>query len=371
MVQLIRARRADGLGGGPWPDLTAAMTPRLEDGEVVQWRGKAEASQCTYYRPPGADGDFELVWSLKDTALVLVTDRRVIFGGKILEPQRKVPAELRDGLPGRTAKAADAELYLGQVRFEWVANVRFNSYQQLGMKMAAVSLVCVGADGRTVMILLMMQGRLHGAYPPQVSSLARAMAAGVAAHRLAARGGELSVDDSLALTAMRDGGAPAPLEGGMRWDLPGEVRVEDAGPPPGMAPADVVPPEVAPPVELVRRERMRLPDVLTIVVAVALVVVGLAGVPGIAATRNALNARNQARAATAAGDLRSAARSWFTVLRLAPRSTEALLRLACLSWDAGYQDEAVTYYERALVAGVRWNQRLINADCLCAQKSRR
>jgi hypothetical protein len=73
--------------------------------------------------------------------------------------------------------------------------------------------------------------------------------------------------------------------------------------------------------------------------------------------------RDTARHATAAGQVRTAARAWLNVLSAAPRSIEALIALSCLSWDAGYQDEAVLYYQRALTAGAGWDRIVTPGTC--------
>jgi hypothetical protein len=378
--QLIRLKRAGASGDDLWPDLTWELAPRLDVGENVRWRGTAEVSQLTYIRDSG--GDFTLAWSLKDTASVLITDRRVMYVGRTLEPHKGLPPVAARGLPGRRSTAGDVERYVGHVRFEWTANVIFESIKHLAVRVAAISLTCVDAGtGLPVRLMLTMNYTLHHMRVPFVADVAGQLARDIAGSRLRTRGG-LGDEDVAGLAAVRDGADPVTTAHGLRWDLPGH-RVIAAGthepstqvaaapaPSTAVAPLPAVPasppaPHARPRVSL----GTRLTDVLAMGFAVVLALAGLVGLLRLAGVAQAVRARDQARAATAAGDVRVATRDWLTVLRAAPQSREALLRIACLSWDAGYEDEAVLYFQRALTAGARWNAPVNGARCFVNEPS--
>jgi hypothetical protein len=104
-------------------------------------------------------------------------------------------------------------------------------------------------------------------------------------------------------------------------------------------------------------------DYAAILAAVVLVLFALTSLPQLGESGAAVSQRDRARAVTATGDIRAATRAWLTVLTAAPRSTEALLNLGCLSWTAGYQEEAALYYERALAGGIRWDEIVIVRNC--------
>jgi hypothetical protein len=97
---------------------------------------------------------------------------------------------------------------------------------------------------------------------------------------------------------------------------------------------------------------------LLLVLVLTLVTVG-----GLHSSSAAAHSLASGRAALARGDQRAAVRAWRDVLRTAPRSLSALVLTSCVEWSMRYTDEAVSYYQQALVAGLPYDKVVMNRPC--------
>lgn len=89
----------------------------------------------------------------------------------------------------------------------------------------------------------------------------------------------------------------------------------------------------------------------SVVALVLLLVLTVASWSGMADLRSDYREISKARAAEESGDLRSAASLYQTVFVRNPKSTMAHLYHACLTWRAGYRDQAALSYSSALAVG--------------------
>ena len=188
------------------PDLVIRLAPD----ETARWWGPAEASMQRYDRSLPEGGSFAYVWSLVETAEVLITDRRVVYRANTLTRKPGFLVGLRagvaSGLAGGTPRLAP-DAYAGQLRFEWVMNVMLRVQRRLGFTFASVMLTLSGTQAVPMRLVLTFQLQPQGMSESGIHAFAGGLANDIASHRRQAR------------TATSE---PVRTASGVwRWDIPG------------------------------------------------------------------------------------------------------------------------------------------------------
>ncbi|GIF63957.1 hypothetical protein Ais01nite_19920 [Asanoa ishikariensis] len=359
MEPLIARREASGQPQDDilWPSIGPDFRAHLAADEPLRWTGTLR--DVSELRPVGDDPN--ILWTMGDFDCPLaITDRRLIYVTREIKTKSGPMTGYLIGLHANDDRKWADHRYAGQVRFEWPTRIQLILRKVAFLKLAVILITCRRPDGQTTVISLTMS--LHrGFRAAAVTALVQALVRDIASHRLMSRPGQ----DTAALEQLRATAAPsAQSPGELTWDLPAALPIGIEVRRPPTAPVSVAqppPPAVAP--RPARSGGVKPLNVVAMVLAVVLIVCALGSLPDLGTAGSAVAKRDVAREATAAGDVRRAARAWLDVLAAAPRSVEALLRLSCLSWDAGYQDEAVAYFDRALGAGVRWDDTVIGEPC--------
>jgi hypothetical protein len=112
-----------------------------------------------------------------------------------------------------------------------------------------------------------------------------------------------------------------------------------------------------------KEPRLRLAERIGAIALFLVLLLVVVTIGGVRSTSAAAHDLARGRSALARGDRRQAVQAWADVLRTAPRSLDALVLTSCVEWDIRYTDEAVLYYQRALLAGLPWNRLVVNRQC--------
>jgi hypothetical protein len=112
-----------------------------------------------------------------------------------------------------------------------------------------------------------------------------------------------------------------------------------------------------------KEPRLRLAERIGAIALFLVLLLVVITIGGLRSTSAAAHDLARGRSALARGDRRQAVQAWADVLRTAPRSLDALVLTSCAEWDIGYADEAVVYYQRALLAGLPWNRLVVSHQC--------
>jgi hypothetical protein len=366
MDELIKRLKPGPQNDPRWPAIGRSRRVQRTEAEPIRWEGEADVSQSRYNRALPEGGDFEIAWNLVDTANVVITDRRMAYSAHTLK--KSAPGVLTGvrAVLGKTDRSRWDSVQAGHMRFDWPVNVMLMTQRTMWTNIASLGVTCLGESDVPQRILLVFEFGSKNSAVADPTRLADALATAIARYRIAARGDEL---DAAALGALTQVTPVVTASGGLRWDLPGALRYPGvtAGPDSVTAvpedPAHPMPSSTGKPHGWAGGAWSRLWNGVAMVAATALVLFALGSLPSFGASAHAVSLRDAARTASATGDPRGAARAWISVLNAAPRSVEALVRLSCLDWDIGYQDEAVVYYQRALNDGAVWDRVIIEESC--------
>jgi hypothetical protein len=250
---------------------------------------------------------------------------------------------------------------VGQIRFEWPVDV-FVQATSVPWPGAAIFLTCTDG-GQPVRLLV---GWLRGIGGPpaeeRAAGFARALAGDIARFRLRGDPSRLSGAETQRLLTLRDQPGSGGNQSGLRLELPGAVPVGEVYPERQAATDPQTPMAPAGP-EPEPRRRLGLLERIGVVALCGILLLALWTVGGLRSTSAAAGELDRARQAFQRGDEREVVRAGDAVLRTTPRSLVALVLNSCATWDIGYTDEAVLYYQRALMAGLPWNRLVVHRSC--------
>jgi len=371
---LICARRpAEGEVGEPsWPGVTEELALRLEPGEVVRWRGQVDVLGEARALADGGSDDVR-VWSLQDVSDFVVTDRRLLYAGQGLTVNRtgrgrRLTAGVRKAYG---SLPEGGRILAGQVRFEWPADI-FAQAASVPWPGAVIVLTCMDGDVPVRLLVGWLRGIGGPSAEQRAASFARALAGDIARFRLLGAPSRLGPAETRRLRALCDQPGPEGAQPGLHLELPGGVPVgsvdperrvaEPATPPPRAAAESRTP---APSTDPGRepRPRIGLLERVGVVALCGVLLLGIWTVGGLRSTSAAAGELERARQAFRRGDARGVVRAGDSVLRTAPRSLPALVLNSCATWDIRYTDEAVLYYQRALMAGLPWDRLVVRRPC--------
>jgi hypothetical protein len=207
-----------------WPAVDEELTLRLEDGEILRWRGRGHLAEAR--RLPRDDSDDEfLAWTLKEVTDLVVTDRRLAYAGQGLKIDRRGPfaqtmAETRqayDALP------EGGRVLVGQVRFQWPVGVSVQRVRHLWPG-AALVITCVDDDSEADLVLMFLKQVMGPSPHDAAEKFARALVSDIARFRLSERSSRLTRAEVERIVQQRD--RPTPSSAGVtRFDLPGALPV--------------------------------------------------------------------------------------------------------------------------------------------------
>jgi hypothetical protein len=129
------------------------------------------------------------------------------------------------------------------------------------------------------------------------------------------------------------------------------------------APAPQPPAPEAPTARPAGKVRIAFVERVGVIALALIVLLVLASFGGLRSTTSAARDLERGHVALHRGDHRNAVRAWQDVLMASPGSLKARLLLSCTLWDIGYVDDAVQYYQQALVEGLPWNTVVTDRRC--------
>lgn len=214
------------------PSVRPDLLIQMGDHERVAFHGRANVTMLRYDAEAPGD-DVRFLWSLVETAEVLITNERLIYRANTISRSSGALAGFRESLGAKLTGSRHLPIrpdaYVGHIRFSWIADVTHAQVRKLGTTIGIVMITALG-PGDIVGSLHLTFGVDDGASPWHVAGpLAIALTSAVARHRLA--GGTHALPDAgtQRLAGQRD--TPRGVPAGpdiLRFELPGAVAPASA-----------------------------------------------------------------------------------------------------------------------------------------------